>query len=274
MNNPIWTDPNYLKLWIYCLFEASHKDREQLIGNEIVDLKRGQFVTGRNVLSEEMNQGVKPKQKLNDRTWFRYLKNLETWGMLSIKSTNKYSIVTIDKYDVYQSPKNKSDHHVDQQMSSESPTDDQQMSTNNNVNNANNDLSSSSTRDPEFAKVVQFYRSNLQVGVSPVPNNEEVLIKLYGEFKSELLIAAMKVVAKQEKKGIAYLEGVLNKWREAGVKTIEDARNYELEFKNNRGYGGKSNIINIKGGDSTNDSKNYEDSYGDSVGVHGIRLYK
>lgn len=137
-DNPVWQDPNYLKLWVYCLFEASHRDREQLIGNEIVPLKRGQFVTGRNSLADEMNLGVKPKQRLNDRTWFRYLKNLETWGMLTIKSTNKYSVVTIDNYDTYQDNFNKKVQDSDQQLSNKSPATDQQLSTNNNVNNYNN----------------------------------------------------------------------------------------------------------------------------------------
>ncbi len=133
MDNPIWTDSNYLKLWIYCLFEASHKEHEILVGNQMVKLERGQFVKGRFTLSEDMNRGVKPKQKLNDKTWWRYLENLEKWGMLTIKPTNKFSLITIDKYDFYQSVFNK----TDQQMSNSCPTDDQQMSTNNNGNKGN-----------------------------------------------------------------------------------------------------------------------------------------
>ena len=231
-NNPVWSDPNYLKLWIYCLFEASHSDREQLIGNEIVQLKRGQFMTGRNALSEEMNRGVKPKQRLSERTWFRYLDNLESWQMLSINKTNKYSVVTIDNYDTYQDVFNKVDQDSDQQLSNSCPTNDQQLSTNNNYNNSNNlNKLSSSTRDPNFAKVIQFYRSNLQVGVSPVPNNEVLLIDFFNEFGHEVLIAAMKVAAESEKKGVNFLGGVLRNWREAGVKTIDDARKYETEFR-------------------------------------------
>jgi hypothetical protein len=138
MDNPLWSDPNYLKLWIYCLFEATHKERDQLVGNQMVKLQRGEFVTGRFVLAENMNKGVKPKQRLNEKTWWRHLDNLEKWGMLTIKSTNKFSVVTIDKYDFYQSVFNKNDQQDDQQMSNSCPSDDQQMSTNNNVNNANN----------------------------------------------------------------------------------------------------------------------------------------
>ncbi|WP_164219325.1 hypothetical protein [Virgibacillus sp. YIM 98842] len=149
MDNPIWSDPNYLKLWIYCLFEASHKDREQLVGNKIVSLKRGQFVTGRFSLAEEMNKGVKPKQRLNERTWWRHLNNFEQWGMLTIKSTNKYSVVTIDNYDVYQNVFSDNAHKTDHQLSNKSPTTDQQMSTNNNVNNVNNVINATTDSAPE-----------------------------------------------------------------------------------------------------------------------------
>lgn len=133
MDNPLWSDSNYLKLWVYCLFEASHKDHEQLVGNQMVKLKRGQFVKGRFALADDMNKGVKPKQRLNDKTWWRYLENLEKWQMLTIKSTNKFSVITIDKYDFYQSISNKQD----QQKSNDCPSNDQQMSTNNNGNNVN-----------------------------------------------------------------------------------------------------------------------------------------
>lgn len=133
MENPIWSDPYYLKLWMYCLFTASHKEHEQLIGNQMIKLQRGQFVKGRFSLAEDMNKGMKPKQKLNDKTWWRYLENLEKWGMLTIKSTNKYSVITIDKYDFYQDVFSK----TDQQKSNSCPSNDQQMSTNNNGNNGN-----------------------------------------------------------------------------------------------------------------------------------------
>src|SRR5690606_25892138 len=168
-DNPVWTDPNYLKLWIYCLFEASHKAREQMVGNEIIKLKRGQFITGRSALAEEMNRGVKPKQRLSERTWFRYLKNLEEWGMLSIKSTNKYSIITIDNYDIYQSVSSKTVQESDQQMTNKCPTNDQQMSTNNNVNNDNNvnNYISTTTTEAKLEKQKQdaiiFYQNNFGI---------------------------------------------------------------------------------------------------------------
>lgn len=139
MENPVWSDPNYLKLWIYCLFKASHKEHDQLLGNQIVKIERGQFVTGRKVLAADMNKGVKPDQMLSEKSWERYLKNLEKWQMLTIKVTNKYSVVTIDNYDIYQSSGGQVDQVVDQQLTNKSPATDQQLTTNNNVKKGKND---------------------------------------------------------------------------------------------------------------------------------------
>lgn len=137
MDNPIWGDSNYLKLWIYCLFKATHQEHEQLVGNQMVKLERGQFVTGRNTLADDLNHRVKPKQQLDNLTWFRYLKNLEKWGMLNIKTTNKYSVVTIDKYDFYQDVFKKVEQDSEHQMNNKRTSNEQQMNTNNNINNVN-----------------------------------------------------------------------------------------------------------------------------------------
>jgi hypothetical protein len=145
MNSAIWSDPNYLKLWLYCLFKASHKEHELLVGNQMVKLSRGQFITGRKKLTEEMNEGVKPEQKLSEKSWERHLKNLEKWQMLTIEVTNKFSLVTVGKYDFYQGGAIESDQVNDQQVTNSCPTSDQQLTTNNNGNKGNNDNKESKT---------------------------------------------------------------------------------------------------------------------------------
>lgn len=130
MCSPIWQDPYYFKLWMYCLMKASHKEHEQLVGNLLEKLKPGQFITGRKVLTEELNKGMKNELKLSEKSWERYLKNLEKWKMLTIKTTNKYSVVTIIKWYEYQ--------ETDQQLTNSCPTTDQQLTTNKNVKNDKN----------------------------------------------------------------------------------------------------------------------------------------
>lgn len=235
MDSQVWSDPNYLKLWMYCLMKASHKDREVLIGNQLINLEPGQFITGRKSLAEDLNQGVKPKYKQSEISWWRYLNNLENMQMLNIKKTNKYSVISINKWNEYQ--------ENEQQMNNKRTSNEHQMNTNKNVKNVKNDkkLISSSSAD-DFSKVLTFYRDNLQRGLSESPFNMELISQWFDEWGGEILLAAMKVSAKAEAKGVNFTEGVLKKWKEAGVRTIEDARKYEMEFK---AKGKKNNVLKI-----------------------------
>ncbi len=224
MDSPVWDDPNYLKLWMFCLMKATHKEREVLVGNQIITLEPGQFVTGRKSLTEELNKGMKPKHKQSEISWWRYLNNLEKWQMLNIKKTNKYSIVTISKWVDYQ--------ENEQQLNNKRTSNEHQMNINKNVKNVKNDKELfSSSNEQEFAEVFQFYQLNLQKGVSESPYNTELITQWFDEWGQDLLMASMKVAAKAEAKGVKMVEGILKNWKEAGVKTLEDARKYETDFK-------------------------------------------
>ncbi|MGM8212607.1 DnaD domain-containing protein [Virgibacillus sp. W0430] len=230
MDNPIWSDPNYLKLWIYCLFEASHTDREQLVGNQMIEIKRGQFITGRFALSEELNKGVKPKQRLDKLTWWRYLNNLQKQRMLNIKSTNKYSVVTIIKYDVYQNVFNKTEHGTEHQLNNKRTTDEQQMNTNNNYNNLNNYIKISTTTSAhEKNDAIVFYQNN--IGMIR-PQISEEMLDWINDFGDEMVIEAMKRSLERNKPSWGYTKSILKSWHEKGIKTIEQANAEDIEFKN------------------------------------------
>ena len=134
MSNPIWQNPYHFKLWSYCLMKASHKEHEQMVGNQIVKLSPGEFVTGRTSLADDLNRGMKPKERQSELSWWRYLKMLEKLEMLNIKSTTKYSVVSIAKWSEYQLD----EQQTEQQMNSKCTTDEQQMNTNKNVKNGKN----------------------------------------------------------------------------------------------------------------------------------------
>ncbi|MCM3735572.1 hypothetical protein M3215_07005 [Bacillus cytotoxicus] len=119
----IWSDPRKLKLWMLCLLKASHKDREVLVGNKLVKLEPGQFVTGRDSLAEEFNKGMKKDDRITPRGLWKWIKLFETANFCSIKSTTKYSVITVIKWSEFQ------------QSSTTVPTEFQQSSTNKNVKN-------------------------------------------------------------------------------------------------------------------------------------------
>jgi DnaD/phage-associated family protein len=58
-----------------------------------------------------------------------------------------------------------------------------------------------------------------------------LITQLENQYGNDLLIVAMKVTAKNNKDNIGYVEGVLTKWEEAGEKDIDQAREFERQFK-------------------------------------------
>lgn len=118
-NTSVWIDPSKLKLWLYCLMEASYDDHEVFIGTQRISLKRGQFITGRNQLEKEFNVGCARAVHVSGSTLVRWLELFEKSEMLNIKKTNKYSVVTILNWDKYQNDA--------QQMNNRCTTDEHQM---------------------------------------------------------------------------------------------------------------------------------------------------
>jgi len=122
LNNPIFKNHKLLQVFLYCLLKASHKEHDQMIGDSVVHLKKGQLVTGRNAIAA--STGLTHQ---NVRTALNRLKSL---SILTIKPTTKYSIISITNWDQYQ--------QTNQQVTNSQPTSNQQVTTNKNGNKGNN----------------------------------------------------------------------------------------------------------------------------------------
>lgn len=130
-NSFVWTNPNMLKLWMLCLMKASHKENKFLFNGKEVVVSSGEFVTGRDAIAKEFNEGVPRDQQIVGRTLWRWIKKFETEQMLSIKSTTKYSVITVKNWNDYQVN--------DQQVSINRPSTVHQLSTNKNEKNDKNE---------------------------------------------------------------------------------------------------------------------------------------
>jgi hypothetical protein len=108
------------KLWVlftWLIANVTHKKMKYMAGNQMIELLPGQIVTGRKRLAEEL--GMSPQQI---RTCFGLLVKL---GISTIKSTNKYSIITIINWDTYQAEPKKST----STSTNKEPTNNQQSTT-------------------------------------------------------------------------------------------------------------------------------------------------
>ena len=119
LKSPIWDNEKALKIWIWCLLKATHIEREQLVGQQVIHLEKGQFIFGREKASKELN--------MTESTIYKYIKLLEKLQMISINSNNKFSVVSIEKWGDYQIEELKDNN--------KGTTKEQQSNTNKNVKN-------------------------------------------------------------------------------------------------------------------------------------------
>ncbi len=109
-----WSDdPNMVALWVHLLFMANYKDKKW----HGIDIKRGQFVTTLNSLSVRTGISI--------RSLRTCLGRLKTTGEIEEQATNKFRIITVCKYEDYQSFENCSD----KQTTNKRQTTDKQTTT-------------------------------------------------------------------------------------------------------------------------------------------------
>lgn len=115
-----WFDkPEAVKLFVYLLLRANHKDGYWQ-GHEI---KKGQFITSAQTISKDT--------KLSLQTIRTLLKKFELTNEIVVKSTNKFTMLTICKYECYQDENDT----TNKQLTNKQQTTNKQLTTNKNDKN-------------------------------------------------------------------------------------------------------------------------------------------
>jgi DnaD/phage-associated family protein len=238
LESDIWAmPPLYHRVWQYIKYMANHEDNEIPMrdGSKML-IEKGQHLTSVRTIAQKVGwyeRGI--FKEPNPKTVQEVLNWLVKSNMIyTDKSNRKYTLVTVVNWGIYQGSEVDK---VTESNNAEVTKKKQSMDINKNEENVLEETKSSNSSsliDGNFKEVMRFYSENLQRGVTETPFNLGVLSELYETHGNELLMAAMKLGAKQEKKGVGYVEGILKNWKEAGVKTLDDARKHELEFKNKR----------------------------------------
>ena len=86
--------PNYLALWVVLLLKANHEDNRIIWNGKDTLIKAGSFITGRKTLNEDT--GI-PETSIE-----RILDYLESGHQIGQQKNNKYRLITILKWDIYQ----------------------------------------------------------------------------------------------------------------------------------------------------------------------------
>lgn len=110
-------NPHALQLFLWLLLNAAYEPRELDVRGELVRLQEGDVIFGRKHAAECLRVGERVI-----RTALQYLsKN----GMIAVKSTNRFSLISIVNWNSYQPHKRL----ADQQATSSRPAADQQATT-------------------------------------------------------------------------------------------------------------------------------------------------
>jgi hypothetical protein len=140
-----YSDINTTRLFLHCLLKANHKEKKWQ-GKVI---PRGSFITGRNVLADETGLTV---QQIRTS-----ISKLKSTNDLTIKATNKNSLVTVVNYGAYQDKELEVTNKTTSNPHNGQPTDNQQVTTTNNDNNNNND----NNKENKPAKLPKFSQDDL-----------------------------------------------------------------------------------------------------------------
>ncbi|CAA3841371.1 dnaD domain protein [Staphylococcus aureus] len=213
--------------WIYLLMEANHSKAKVPIGNKIVTVERGQRLTSILTLSDLFN-------------WSRFkvktfLDLLESDGMLEVKTTSKYTLITIVNYDFYQSEQGRNQHQNDikptskQHQSNINPTSKQhQTNTNNNDNKDNNEKNVNNEKKKTTA--FDFFQDN-GFGFITSYNLDDLNYYLdsFENDSDEIVTASLKIAKDRNKVTWGYAKSILNTWLNANLKSIEQVRAFEKQ---------------------------------------------
>ncbi len=101
-NHKLWA------FWTWCLMKATHKEFDAIVGLQVIHLMPGQFIFGLKKASVETGLTIR-----EIRTILEFLKKA---GNLTIKTTNKFSIISIINWPIYQSMESENDTQNDKPL--------------------------------------------------------------------------------------------------------------------------------------------------------------
>lgn len=115
-------------IFIHCLLRANHSNTKW----RGIELEKGQFVTSYKKLAEENGVSL--------QTVRTHIKRLIKSGNLTIKTTNKFTIVTVCNYSVWQDSENENNTQTNIQTTRKQHSKNIQLTTDKNEKNDNNEI--------------------------------------------------------------------------------------------------------------------------------------
>ena len=188
----VWKNPIIWMVWSWCLFRANHQINKFPFNGKDIEIKRGQFITGIQKAIKEI-----PITAQNYRTAIDYLKST---SRITTQSTNKFTIISIVKYEEYQRETNNLTSKLTGKLTNHQQTTNKPLTTNKNDKNEKNDKKILIPAHEEVKKILKRY-----IPIRDIDNktNLSYLVRLYNALdkdttKVEALCKAVEHFSKSE----------------------------------------------------------------------------
>lgn len=245
MNSFVWTNSDMFKLWMLCLMKANHTHNKFLFNGREVSVSSGEFVTGVNVMASEFNQGVRRDKAIAGRTLWRWLKKFESAGMLSIKSTTQYSVISVLNWDEYQQSV--------KPVTSDGQSTVKRLSTNNNDKNVKNEQEITTTttenQNPnnQEQNPFEFFQQNGFGQISGFIGQD--MNQWIGDFQqagaseteaNAIVVKSMQIAVERGKTNWGYAKAILKSWDQHNLHSIAAIDAEQTKHQQIRSSGNKT----------------------------------
>lgn len=127
LESSVFRNPTYWQVWCWCLMRANHEDNKIPFNGRDFTIVMGEFITSIEKGSLECN--------VTERKWRNAINYLKKTNRLTIKTTNKFTVISIQNWKDYQVKDNENV----EQTSNKDQTNVEQTSTDNKDKNEKND---------------------------------------------------------------------------------------------------------------------------------------
>lgn len=184
-----WNDAESVKLLIYILLKVNHEDKKWCG----ITVKRGQLVTSIENLAIANSMSIKQIRLRLDK--------LEKTGEISRKKTNKYTVITVCKYDTYQCIDESKGQTKGKQKANEGQTEGKQRATTKEYKNDKN-VKNERINNNDKSLYVEFVNSFNQIKGSKYKPTKKIETqfnaRIRESFTIEQMLAALKCAMKSK----------------------------------------------------------------------------
>lgn len=222
----LWEDKPFARgqAWIDLLLQANHKDRKTFSKGELVNIKRGSFLTSDQALADRWGWSRKKVRT--------FLDVLVEEQMVELERSPKGTSLSIVKWDLYQRGGTTEEQPKIQQKDNRRTTEEQrrvqQRNTNNNDNNYNN-INNDNNSSGSTPNYIEFFNSNFHLINSYEINILNSFVK--DGLSEEVILLALKKAVENNVRTIKYVKSILQSWLENNIKTVEGVKAEEERFK-------------------------------------------